>query len=162
MASFAEVTDLEARWRPLTIAEQARATVLLEDASAMLRVEMPTIDARLAATPPTLDLQIPKIIVCKMVKRAMQAGDEGAGVGSLQQTAGPFSQSTTFSNPMGDLYLTKAERKMLGAGGTAAFSIDTRAGLCGTHLPWCSSMFGALYCSCGVDIAGYPIFEVGE
>ncbi len=29
------------------------------------------------------------------------------------------------------------------------------------HLPWCSSMFGALYCSCGVDIAGEPIFELG-
>lgn len=27
------------------------------------------------------------------------------------------------------------------------------------HLPWCSSMFGAEYCSCGADIAGYPIFE---
>lgn len=28
------------------------------------------------------------------------------------------------------------------------------------HLPWCASMFGAAYCSCGVDIAGYPIFEL--
>lgn len=30
------------------------------------------------------------------------------------------------------------------------------------HLPWCSLYFGANYCSCGVDIAGYPIFEGGE
>lgn len=30
------------------------------------------------------------------------------------------------------------------------------------HLPWCSLNFGANYCSCGVDIAGYPIFEGGE
>lgn len=29
------------------------------------------------------------------------------------------------------------------------------------HLPWCSSYFGADYCSCGVDIAGYPIYELG-
>lgn len=29
----------------------------------------------------------------------------------------------------------------------------------GPHLPWCSLMLGATYCSCGVDIAGYPIFE---
>jgi hypothetical protein len=29
------------------------------------------------------------------------------------------------------------------------------------HLPWCSLNFGATYCSCGVDIAGYPIFEGG-
>jgi hypothetical protein len=30
-----------------------------------------------------------------------------------------------------------------------------------SHLPWCSLAFGALYCSCGADIAGYPIFECG-
>ena len=30
-----------------------------------------------------------------------------------------------------------------------------------SHLPWCSLMLGAEYCSCGVDIAGYPIFEQG-
>lgn len=47
---------------------------------------------------------------------------------------------------------------------------DSRAGAfsiipsgCGSaHLPWCSLMLGALYCSCGVDIAGEPIFELDE
>lgn len=43
----------------------------------------------------------------------------------------------------------------------SAFSI-TPSGSYNAHLPWCSSMFGALYCSCGVDIAGYPIFELGD
>jgi hypothetical protein len=42
-----------------------------------------------------------------------------------------------------------------------AFSIDTVSQ--GTvHLPWCSLMLGANYCSCGADIAGYPIFEGAE
>ena len=42
-----------------------------------------------------------------------------------------------------------------------AFHIDTAP--CGSaHLPWCSLSFGALYCSCGVDIAGYPIFELAD
>jgi hypothetical protein len=41
---------------------------------------------------------------------------------------------------------------------TGAFSIDT-AGCGSLHQPWCSLAFGALYCSCGVDIAGYPIYE---
>lgn len=27
------------------------------------------------------------------------------------------------------------------------------------HLPWCSLTFGALYCSCGTDIADHPIYE---
>ncbi len=39
-----------------------------------------------------------------------------------------------------------------------AFSITpTRGGT--SHLPWCSLVFGTGYCSCGVDIATYPIFE---
>lgn len=42
-----------------------------------------------------------------------------------------------------------------------AFSIDmTSAG--SIHLPWCALNFGAVYCSCGVDIAGTPIFELGD
>lgn len=43
---------------------------------------------------------------------------------------------------------------------SGAFSIDT-VGTSSLHLPWCSLNFGALYCSCGVDIAGVPIFEGG-
>lgn len=39
-----------------------------------------------------------------------------------------------------------------------AFTIDM-AGTGTVHLPWCSLYFGALYCSCGADIAGFPIFE---
>jgi len=42
-----------------------------------------------------------------------------------------------------------------------AFTLDM-VGVSSLHLPWCSLNFGALYCSCGVDIAGYPIFEGGE
>lgn len=41
---------------------------------------------------------------------------------------------------------------------TGAFSIfPSRYGA--SHLPWCSLTLGATYCSCGVDIAGFPIFE---
>lgn len=41
----------------------------------------------------------------------------------------------------------------------SAFTIDT-APTGGWHQPWCSLHFGALYCSCGTDIAGYPIYEL--
>lgn len=44
---------------------------------------------------------------------------------------------------------------------SGAFAIDM-IGTTTMHLPWCSLYFGANYCSCGVDIAGYPIFEGGE
>lgn len=45
------------------------------------------------------------------------------------------------------------------AGG--AFSIDM-VSTAAAHLAWCSIMLGANYCSCGVDIAGVPIYEGGE
>lgn len=44
---------------------------------------------------------------------------------------------------------------------SGAFSVDMLGPRSGAHLPWCSLMMGATYCSCGVDIAGYPIFENG-
>lgn len=44
---------------------------------------------------------------------------------------------------------------------SGAFSIDMVGGT-SVHLAWCSLMMGANYCSCGVDIAGVPIFEGGE
>jgi hypothetical protein len=43
---------------------------------------------------------------------------------------------------------------------SGAFSIDTIS-TSSAHLPWCSLMLGATYCSCGVDIAGVPIYEDG-
>lgn len=44
---------------------------------------------------------------------------------------------------------------------SGAFSIDM-LGAASAHLPWCAVNFGALYCSCGADIAGYPIYEGGD
>lgn len=44
--------------------------------------------------------------------------------------------------------------------GPTAFSIRPSGGRYSAHLPWCSVAFGEL-CSCGVSIAGEPIFELG-
>lgn len=41
-----------------------------------------------------------------------------------------------------------------------AFTLDM-LGTGSAHLPWCSYSLGAAYCSCGVDIAGTPIYELG-
>jgi hypothetical protein len=121
MAAFAVVTDLEARWRPLSPQEQTTATTLLEDASATIRAEVPDVDTRLTAG--TLDAGIPLMVACAMVKRAMLAGD-AAGVTNQQESVGPFMRGLTFANPTGDLYLTKRERRMLGAQAGGAFAID--------------------------------------
>src|SRR3546814_9928620 len=42
--------------------------------------------------------------------------------------------------------------------GSGAFVVDT-VGSTSAHVAWCALYFGATYCSCGVDIAVYPIFE---
>ncbi|MFT8330305.1 Gp19/Gp15/Gp42 family protein [Bifidobacterium psychraerophilum] len=122
---FAQVSDLEARWHTLTASEQAQAKVLIDDASQMV---IDTCPRYVTASAATL-----KGIVCTMVKRAMIQGADSdlAGVGSTQQTAGPFNESFNYVNPMGDLYLTKAEKQRLGKGTQRAFSIDMGGG-CGS------------------------------
>lgn len=124
MGAYASVDDLTARWRPLTTDEEIdTATVLLEDASVQIRAEIPGLAARIEAGD-TDALAAVVRVECAMVKRAMTAGDGGFGVTSTQETHGPFSRTFQYSNPMGDLYLTKAERRLLGGGGQTAFTID--------------------------------------
>jgi hypothetical protein len=117
--AFATVDDLQARWHSLTEAEQAQATTLLSDASQLIVDTMP---GYVSASALTLTG-----IVCAMVKRAMLAGDN-AGVSSTQQTTGPFNESVSYTNPLGDLYLTKAEKQRLGRGVQKAFSVDMSGG----------------------------------
>ena len=123
---FATPDDLAARWRTLTAAEQATATILLDDASNILVTECPSAnvvddddDAELATRTATL-----KRIVCAMVKRAMIDGaSDGPSVSEHQQTAGPFGFREKFSNPTGDLFTTKAERRSLPCGQQVAFNV---------------------------------------
>ena len=63
-------------------------------------------------------------ICCAVAKRAMLAGDDTAGVSQHTETAGSYSESYSYSNPAGDLYLTSAEKKSLGVGCQRAFSVD--------------------------------------
>jgi hypothetical protein len=116
---FAQVPDLESRWHALTESEKTQAEVLLSDASQLIVDTMP---GYVNASALTLTG-----IVCAMVKRAMLAGDN-AGVSSTQQTTGPFNESVSYTNPLGDLYLTKAEKQRLGRGVQKAFSIDMSGG----------------------------------
>lgn len=121
-APFASVDDLAARWRPLCGDELGRAMAALEDASAVIRMVVPDVDDRIIAD--TLDADVPRMVACWVAKRALIGNDTG-GVSQLQQTVGPFSQGATYTNPLGDIYLTRQEKKLLGASGQKAFTIDT-------------------------------------
>jgi hypothetical protein len=89
-----------------------------------------------------------------------------AGSGALQsQTAGPFGVTLDTRQRAGfNLWPSEIEALQAicrNATSSGAFSVDTAPSLGGAHLPWCSLSLGAAYCSCGADIAGEPIYELG-
>ena len=77
----------------------------------------------------------------------------------VTESLGDASTSRTYRSGKGRVVILEEWWNLLSpveAGG--AFSLDT-VGSTDLHLPWCSIYFGADYCSCGADIAGYPIYE---
>jgi hypothetical protein len=72
------------------------------------------------------------------------------------------SSSRTYQSGKGRVTILDEWWKMLGLveADASAYSIDMVAsGM--VHQPWCSINFGATYCSCGADLAGYPIYGAG-
>jgi len=107
--AFALVSDIEARWRDLSTVEESRASVLIDDASAMLS-SLVTVDAQDEKQAALL-----KTVCCSMVIRCMSATQADTfGVSNASMTAGSYTQQWTYSNPSGDMYLTKLEKKLLG------------------------------------------------
>lgn len=124
--AYAEVSDIEARWRTLTETEQTRASVLIDDASAMLDslVAVDDSDEQQAA--------LLKTVCCSMVIRAMSATEaDSFGVSQTSMTAGPYSQSWTYNNPSGDMYLTRMEKRLLGI--TTSYIGSIRPMMAGEH-----------------------------
>ena len=109
MTIFANVEDLQQRIkRTLTPAERFHAESLLEDAQVEVEALYPLPDE-----PTEQDLAVRKVVVCRMVKRAVQVSDDMVGVSGWQQGAGPYQQSYNFANPTGDMYLSKTDRRLL-------------------------------------------------
>lgn len=152
---FATVTELKARWPDMPAGAEEHAEVLLEDASQFILDVVPSADSVSANTR--------RRIVCAVVRRSIEAqASPGAGMQQFQSTTGPFTNSFTPTNPHGDFYLTKAERKALGEGRQKAYGgpVTSAAVSFESHRPWCALVFGALYCSCGADLTGGdPLWE---
>jgi hypothetical protein len=101
-----------------------------------------------------------RLVLIGAVKRWAEAG-----AGSVsEQHAGPFGMTVDTRQRTGfNLWPSEIEGLQdicsTGTTGREAFSIDT-AGAYGTvHAESCSLAFGALYCDCGADLAGFPLFE---
>lgn len=118
MASdYATLADLKLHWPKLTADAEADATQKLHEASVEVRGNYPDLDQRLtvAVADGGIDPDIPKLVVCRMVKRALDVSDEGptAGFESFQFGTGPFSMGGKLRNPDGDVYLTAADKRLL-------------------------------------------------
>lgn len=112
MEAFATVSDLEMRWRPLDDAERVRAGELLVDASAYVGALMRASGVAIG----TDDEQRRNLasVCCAMVRRIMGVSEKLFGVSQYSQTAGSYTEMGTAANPNGDMYLTSAEKALLG------------------------------------------------
>lgn len=123
--AYATIDDLELRWRPLTADESARAQALLDDAALML-------DATLSAAS-IQDVEEGALVAvsCNMVRRAMALSESGMyGVSQGTVSADIYSQTMTYANPTGDMYLTGNEKRMLGISNGYIGSIPAKVGWC--------------------------------
>lgn len=117
--AYANVQDLQNRWRTLEPDELVTARTLLDDAA--------TIIDTVASVDPEDELQAAAalIVSCNMVRRAMSAGaSDSYGVSQMDWTMGPFGRTEHFSNPDGDMYLTSKELGWLGV--TEGYILDMR------------------------------------
>lgn len=124
--AYADVSDLESRWRDLSADEEAKAAVLLDDASAMLASYVDVDESDEA------QMTLLKIVCCNMVQRSMSATESDLyGVTQQSMSAVGFSQSMSYSNPTGDMYLTKSEKRLLGI--NAGYVTSIRPMMAGDH-----------------------------
>jgi hypothetical protein len=116
-ADFATLFDLKMHWSGLPQEDENDAGQKLHEASIEVRGNYPDIDSRIS-TPVEdggMDPDIPKLVVCRMVKRAMDITEDAptAGFESVQFGSGPFSMGGKVLNPDGNLYLTAADKRLL-------------------------------------------------
>ena len=156
MAAIITVSDL-----PGDVQSAELVDMMVDGANAKASRVAPCLSSTDPAPSPE-QLAEARLVLIGAIKRWAEAGS-----GAVQQLqSGPFGMTTDTRQRTGyNLWpseITDLQAICWGDGnvGRQAFSVDT-APTSVSHLPWCSLMFGASYCSCGVDIAGEPIYELG-
>ena len=118
--AFATVDDVQSRLLAHTLTEGERAWVetMLDDAAVKL-TNMVTVDA---SDMEQADLLC--VVSCNMVIRALSpALMQTMGVTQASVTAGSYTQSMTYANASGEMYLTRDEKAQLGIiGGMYAYA----------------------------------------
>lgn len=126
--SWATIAQYEQRYGEVDADAQPVLQECLDDATSQINAALDGagVDYRC----PSADYARRLMTVCRqMAHRAF--GDNGSdlapfGVSQTSQTAGPYTQSFSFSNPYGDIFMTKNEKKMLGIGSGYIGSIEPR------------------------------------
>jgi hypothetical protein len=130
-AVYAEADDLVDYWRPLSQAEQDRAEILLGYAANLIN-ELP--GAADTNGDPVFSAATAKHVCLDMVKRAMIGG---GGVSQSTQSMADMSASMTYTNPVGNLYLTNSERdRLFGYQTGGAFSLTLSSNARVPLQPW--------------------------
>lgn len=106
MATYADTSDIEDRWRTLSPAETTRATTFLDDASSILRLAVPDLDTRIAADS-TGDLaRAAKVAVVEAVLRVMR---NPYGAKRIQETIGDKAYTLDMGDERSGLFVTVEE-----------------------------------------------------
>src|SRR5699024_1439375 len=132
---------------PFADIDPAKAEAMIADAIAMARRIAPCID----------DPEFDAADAAKAILRGAILRWEDSGSGALaskQESAGPFSQTTSFDTRQVRRNLfwpseIDALKELCAGGSEGAFSVDTAPAFVSLHPPFCSVYFGGP-CSCGV------------
>lgn len=114
--TYATLEDLAALWRPMTAAEQARASPLLEVVSASLDVEARKVGkdlSALVAADPSLAM-VAKSVAVDVAARTLMTSTNQEPMTQFTQSAGGYSASGSFLVPGGGLFIKKSELARLG------------------------------------------------
>lgn len=106
--TYATVADVQAGFRPLDEAESGRCEALLDEAGII-------IDACNAAADPARK----KLVACRMVRRQLDSQGASLPMGASQGSASALGYAQTWTmagGSAGERYLSKLEKRLLGAG----------------------------------------------
>lgn len=116
-ADYSTLAELKLHWPGLPAEDEVEAGQKIHEASIEVRGNYPDLDYRLTLLPDDggMDPEIPRLVVNRMVKRAMTADDSGApqGFETVQFGTGPFTMGGKVLNPDGNVYLSAADKRLL-------------------------------------------------
>lgn len=112
--AYATYEQVQAGFRTLTADEISVCNALLDEAAVIIDTYNST-----------MSNEVKGVVSCRMVRRALGAGEATIPIGSTQgsMTAGPYTQSWTMgTGSAGELYLSRVDKKLLGVSNSIGFS----------------------------------------